>query len=113
VDESQNALLIDEQPVRNHVEIKEATELASTVDHCRKLHVLRERSRPVGIDVDGDAQEGEFLQALGPLLQKVLPHGQLLTAASPAGPHEHEQPLTVVLVQMDVSSVQIWKGNRR
>ena len=103
---------VDEQPVGNHVEVKEATELAGTVDYSRKRLISSVRPRSVGIDVDGDAQEGE-IAALRAVLQELLPHGQLLTAASPAGPHEHEQSPTSVVLQTDGAPVQAGQGDRR
>ena len=97
MDEAQNPLFIDEQPVRNHVEVKHAPKQARTVDDRRKRLITRVRPRSVGIDVDGDAQEGE-IAPLRTFLQKLLPHGQLFTALSPAGPHKYEQSLATVVV---------------
>jgi len=103
---------VDEQPVGNHVEVKEATELAGTVDYSRKRLISSVRPRSVGIDVDGDTQESE-IATLRALLQELLPHGQLFTALSPVGPHEHEQSLTTVVVRPDDSSVKAGQGDRR
>ena len=97
MDEAQNPLFIDEQPVRNHVEVKHAPKQTRSVDDRRKRLITRVRPRSVGIDVDGDAQEGE-IAPLRTFLQKLLPHGQLFTALSPASPHKHKQSLATVVV---------------
>jgi hypothetical protein len=69
----------------------------------------RIRSRPLGIDVDRYAQE----RKVATRLEKLLPHGQLLTAASPAGPHEDEQPLAAVFADANCTSVQTGQDDRR
>jgi hypothetical protein len=45
---------------------------------------------PFGINVNRDAEEGEGLSVTAPSLDELLPHGQLLAAHSPAGPHEQQ-----------------------
>jgi hypothetical protein len=108
VDEPDYALLVDEHTIRHHVEIEQSTQLAGAVDHRGKRHIFHEWKWPLRIDVDRDAQEREVTS-----FKKLLPHGQLLTASSPAGPHEHQQTFTPVIPHVDRASINAGQRNGR
>ena len=84
-----------------------ATENPGWIRHGRKSSSdwLRVDARSLGIDVDRDAQERKRL-SVSPLLDEVLPHGQLGAADSPAGPHENQRALAAQRPELKGMSIQ-------
>src|SRR4051794_31728683 len=109
VEELDDAGLVDEQPVGNHVEVEEPTEDVRAIDGGRKRISGGELLRPFGVGVHGDAEEREVLLVL---LEKLLPPGQLTPALSPARPHKDEEPAAEKIGQADRAATHVGQGDR-